>query len=748
MIVNSKQKIAGMHCASCAVNIEKTLSKIDGVKKVGVNYGTETAVLSFDDTLTSLENLSDAVAPLGYRFIFEKNSNLSQKQIKEIELKEMKNNIIILLPMALISVFVMGYDFLGRFNESYVMNEMAKTFFHHLLPIFSTYALFVVGVPFLKGVYNFIKFKKANMDTLVGLGTGAAFLYSFILSAFENTLKPFLNTEHNYYDVVIVVIFFISLGKYLEAKSKMKTNDAVEKLLNLSVKKAFIVRDGVEMEVKIEEVKVGDLVVIKPGEKVSVDGIVENGETYIDESMITGESKPMKKNLGSQVYCGTLNGSGVIRVVANSAGDSTLLRRIIKMVEEAEDSKAPIQSLADKISAVFVPTVLVLAFLSLVVWLVVGSRFYGFTSALYFGLSSFVGMLVIACPCALGLATPTAIIVGVGKGAKEGILVKDAATLEKLCKVNVVVMDKTGTLTKGEMSVEKEEVFSLSSDQALRIVASLEKNSSHPLARAILEYSNNKKTETATVDDFENVGGFGVKGKIKNKEYFVGNIAFVKKMNLILDEELIRQTSVGGLTPVVLFDEEKVLAAYFVGDSVKDGAKETVLGLKKMGIKVVMMTGDVKEVAEQVGKSVLVDEVVAEMLPEDKMKKIKDLRENNIVAMVGDGVNDAPALSLADVGIAMSTGTDVAISSSGLTLLNGDISKILKAFHLSRITMSGIKQNLFWAFIYNIIGIPLAGGWFYPIFGWLLNPVFAGIAMAFSSVSVVFNSLRLKNKKI
>lgn len=753
-----------MHCASCAGIIEKTFKKVEGVQSAEVNYGTEAAKVSFDEALVTPEALSKKIEPLGYSLILPTTDEMGMSQSehaehlglgqskkeKLAEIADMKWKVMTAIPLAIISIFIMGWDILAQFKVFVPPSYVLKEFFHHLLPIFATYMLVVVGKPYLLGVYRFLRFGKANMDTLIGLGTSVAFIYSFIVSAFEESLGPYLNVEYTYYDVTVVVITFIALGKYLEARSKIKTGDAIEKLLNLQAKTALVVRDGGEIEIPIDQVVVEDILIVKPGMKIPVDGIVTLGSSFIDESMITGEPMPVEKNLGGSVVAGTINTTGAFTFRATKVGSETLLAHIIKMVEDAQGSRAPIQALADKISSVFVPIVLVLAFLSLGAWLVIGTQYLGFAQALSFGLTSFVGILVIACPCALGLATPTAIIVGVGKGAREGILVKDAATLEKLHKVNVVVVDKTGTITKGKPElVSMTNHSTMSDDELVAIIASLEAKSEHPIAHAIAVYAKEQAIVLRDVSSFESIRGKGVKGVVDGTEYFAGNIKLITDLALSFDGEILQKETLEGKTPVILAEKNIVLGVIMVADSIKPEAIEAVKELHALGIRVMMLTGDNANTAQFISEQAGIDEVVSEVMPEDKLQKIKELQKQGmIVVMAGDGVNDAPALAQADVGIAMGTGTDVAIESAGITLLGGDISKLVKAIKLSKITMRGIKQNLFWAFIYNIIGIPLASGIFYPIFGWLLSPVFAGLAMAFSSVSVVGNSLRLKSKKI
>jgi Cu2+-exporting ATPase/Cu+-exporting ATPase len=758
-------KVKGMHCASCSSVIEKTFKKVDGVQSVEVNYGTETAKVAFDPTKTNPQHLSGKIEKLGYSLEIPQTAEEmgmsadehaahlgigQSKKEKLAEVADMRTKVFSAIPLAIFAAFVMGWDILAQYGVVTEMSYTIKEFFHHLLPLMATYVLFVVGKPYLLGFFRFLRYGKANMDTLIGIGTTAAFLYSFTITAFEEALRPFINVDYQYYDVTIVVITFIALGKYLEARSKIKTGDAIEKLLNLQAKTALVVRDDKEMEISINDVKHGDLIIIKPGAKIPVDGVIIEGESFVDESMVTGEPMPAQKKVGDSVVSGTINTNGSFTFKATKVGYETLLAQIIKMVEDSQGSRAPIQALADKISAVFVPIVLVIAFLAPGTWLIIGSQYLGFSQALSFGLVSFVGILVIACPCALGLATPTAIIVGVGKGAKEGILIKDAATLEKLHKVDTVVVDKTGTITKGKPTLVDIQNFSdLKDDELVSIIASLEKKSEHPIAHAIVSYAQENNIPTSESSGFAGIHGKGLKGSIKGTEYFVGNTKLVSDLNLLVDSTKLDEFTSQGKTPVILMTKEKVLGFVMVADEIKPESKQAVVDLHKLGIKVVMLTGDDEKTAKYIASLVGIDEVVAHVLPQDKLKKIQALQsQGKVVAMAGDGVNDAPALAQADVGIAMGTGTDVAIESAGITLLGGDLSKLVKAIRLSKITMRGIKQNLFWAFIYNIVGIPLAAGIFYPIFGWLLNPVFAGFAMAMSSVSVVSNSLRIKTKKI
>lgn len=728
--------VKGMHCASCAATIEKEFKKTEGVHEAYVNYGTEKAKLTFDRNKTNAEALSKKIEHLGYSLDLSADTSTmlsasemgmspnehaahtgigqSRRQKKE-EIDAMRQKVIRAVPLAILSAVVMIWEIITEMPI--ILSEILK----YLMPLAAGYVLFVIGKPYLLGVWRFVRYGRANMDTLIGIGTSVAFIYSLIVVFFNFELPT-------YYDVAIIVITFITLGKYLEARAKLKTGDAIEGLLNLQAKTALVEREGREMEIPISEVRHGDILIVKPGSKLPVDGVIIEGSSFIDESMVSGESMPVEKRVGDSVVGATLNTTGAFKFKATEVGSETLLAHIVKMVEEAQGSRAPIQALADKISAVFVPIVLAVATTSLVIWLLVGSA----TAALI----SFVGVLVIACPCALGLATPTAIIVGVGKGAREGILVKDAATLEKLHKVNVVVMDKTGTITVGKP------VLSGGNRELISILASLEQKSEHPIGSAIIEYAKSNNIGTRPVTDFQVIKGKGLKGEIATVTYFAGNKALIADLGIQFDSKELEEETSKGKTPVILATREKVLGIFSVADTVKEESIEAIRQLHKMGIKVVMLTGDHKKTAEAIAKEVGIDEVVAEVLPNHKLDKIKELQTQGfIVAMVGDGINDAPALAQADVGIAMATGTDVAIESAGITLLRGDILKLVKSIKLSKLTMRGIKQNLFWAFIYNIVGIPLAALA-------ILNPIFAGLAMAASSVSVVGNSLRIRSKEL
>jgi len=773
--------VKGMHCASCALTIQKTLQKSKGVISCEVNYGNEKAKIEFDPAATTVEELSTKIEPLGYslypqnanqvhvmpdgtamnnedhgRMEMDHSAHLGIGQSKKDKLKELeaqKQKVEFVIPITIAVFALMMWEIASLSFSWFPLFFLPHELFQMISLILSTVVLFWIGKDFLKEVVVFAKYRVANMYTLIGIGTLTAYIYSAIIVLFPPIRELLSLPNAAYFDVVIVVIGFVYLGKYLETSSKLRTGEAIEKLLNLQAKTALVEIDGKEVEIPIEQVKIGAILIVKPGSKIPVDGIIIEGKSTIDESMITGESMPIDKEINDNVIGGTINKQGAFKFKATKVGSDTLLSSIIKMVDEAQGSKAPIQGLADRISAVFVPTVLVLALVTLLSWLIIGSQFMPFNQALSLGLLCFVAVLVIACPCALGLATPTAIIVGTGKGAENGILIKNAESLEKLHKVTTIVTDKTGTITKGEPEVTDIQI--LNSDhfkneaEVLLVLASLEKNSEHPIAKAIIKKAMAEKIELIKVADFEIIEGKGLKGKVNNQEYFAGNLKLVQDLKLSLVETEVDKYTMQGKTPVVLASKTAVLAIIAVADTLKENAKQTIAELHKLGLKVVMLTGDNENTAKYIANLVGIDQVISETLPHDKSNRIKELQsKGDIVAMLGDGVNDAPALAQADIGIAMGTGTDVAIESSEITLLSGDISKVLQAIKLSKFTMRAIKQNLFWAFAYNIVGIPIAAGLLYPFFGILLNPIFAGLAMALSSVSVVTNSLRLKTVKI
>ena len=738
--------VKGMHCASCAAIITKKLSKVEGITEVNVNLATEKATLEFDKNALSAEAVNDVISKYGYTFSAEQTEErgnaLILKAKKEIELKEQLTKVRFALPVALLVFILMMWDIGSRFFAVIPHMPISMELFNIISMVIATYMVFWIGAPFLHGITMFLKSGAASMDTLIGIGTLTAYVYSAVVTLIPSVREMLQIPDYTYFDVTIVVIGFVLLGKYLEARSKMKTGEAIEKLIGLQAKSALVVRGGMEMEIPVEEVRTGDAVIIKPGGKLPVDGIITQGYSSLDESMVTGESIPVDKAVGDLVIGGTINKQGSCTFTATKVGSDTLLARIIRMVEDAQGSKAPIQNLADKIAGIFVPVVLVLALATFIIWLSAGTYFLGFSVALSFAISGLIGILVIACPCALGLATPTAIIVGIGKGAEYGILIRNAESLEKLSTVDTVVFDKTGTLTTGTPQVsniiplDKES----SSTSLLQLAASVENRSEHPLAQAIVDEAKKQQISLSNVTAFEALEGLGVSAVIDTVTVRVRKPVEAEK-NMFDVNRLQKEGK-----SVVLIEKNGIcLGLIALSDTVKEDAKIAVEALHKKGITVIMLTGDNRLAANFMARQVGIDEVISEVMPQEKANKIKELQvKGKKVVMAGDGINDAPALAQADVGIAMATGTDVAIESAGITLLKGDIKKVAQAITLSRATMRVIRQNLFWAFIYNIIGIPLAAGALYPFWGIFLNPVFSGLAMAGSSVSVVSNSLRLK----
>ena len=752
--------VKGMHCASCAAIISKKLSKVEGIKEVNVNLATEKAKLEFENDALSIEAVNDVISKYGYTFVAEQsekscalpaNSSTSGtlllKEEKQKELIEQLAKVQFALPIAILVFILMMWDTSSRFFAFIPNLPIPMELFNIISMAIATYMVFRIGAPFLHGITMYLQSGSASMDTLIGIGTLTAYVYSAIITLIPSIRMILQIPDYTYFDVTIVVIGFVLLGKYLEARSKLKTGEAIEKLIGLQAKSARVIREGKELDFPVEQVRTGDAVLVKPGEKLPVDGVMTEGYSSIDESMVTGESIPVDKKIGDQVIGGTINKQGSFTFTASYVGADTLLSRIIRMVEDAQGSKAPIQNIADKIAGVFVPVVLILAAATFIIWLTAGSLLLGFSVALSYGISGLIGILVIACPCALGLATPTAIIVGIGKGAEYGILIRNAESLEKLSTIDTVVFDKTGTLTTGNPQVTDivpvDQETGLTS--LLQMAASVESRSEHPLAQAIVDAAIKQQVKLMDITAFEALEGIGVSAVINS---FLIRVRKPVETETTLFPEVKRLQEEG--KTVVMVEKNGICTGLIaLSDTIKDDAKKTIDTLHKKGLKVIMLTGDNHLAANFMAKQVGIDEVIAGVLPQEKAIKIKELQaKGKKVAMAGDGINDAPALAQADVGIAMATGTDVAIESAGITLLKGDITKVAQAITLSRATMSVIRQNLFWAFIYNIIGIPLAAGVFYPFWGIFLNPVFSGLAMAGSSVSVVSNSLRLKTKKL
>jgi len=716
--------ISGMHCVSCAQNIETNLRKLKGVSGANVNFATENAMVEFNEKIVSEEKIHITIENLGYKAIkvYEEETKDREKEARDKEVRGIKISFIISLIFS-IPVFILSFPEI--FNIM-VLNQ------NIILLLLAAPVQFIVGYRFYKGTFFALKARSANMDTLVAVGTSAAYFYSALV-----TLVPNFG-NYVYFDTSAVLITFITFGKWLEAITKGKASESIKKLIGLQPKTATVIRNGEELQIPIKNVVVGDVIIVKPGQKIPVDGIVVNGSSSVDESMITGESIPIEKKKGDKVIGATMNKHGSFKFKATKIGKDMVLSQIIKLVEDAQGSKAPIQRLADKVSSYFVPAVIIIAIASFLFWFVSGQSFI-------FSLSIFISVLIIACPCALGLATPTAIMVGTGKGAENGILIKSAEALENAHKITTVVFDKTGTLTKGKPEVTDIISFGTSSNEVLKYAAIAEKGSEHPLAEAIINKARGMKIPDAK--SFKAIPGYGILAKY-NKSIIFGNRNLMKKYKISIDsfEEKISDLENQGKTVMILALNKKVTGLIAVADTLKEFSKEAVKKLHKMNKEVIMITGDNKRTADAIAKQLGIDYALAEVLPSDKEREIEKLqKDNKIVAMVGDGINDAPALARADIGIAIGAGTDVALETGQIVLMKNDLRDVITAIDLSNYTIRKIKQNLFWAFFYNSIGIPIAVGLLYPFTGFLLNPMVAGAAMAFSSVSVVSNSLLMRN---
>jgi Cu+-exporting ATPase len=732
--------IKGMHCASCVRLIERAVGKVAGVDKANVNLATEQLTVAFNQEECSPEKIASAVESAGYKAII--NENVEQDSQRQDKLKELENlKIKVITSLFLGGLIVWGsFPFLMNFSPYPLQNFWVQL-------VLGSIVQFWPGLEFYRAAIPAFKNRTANMDTLVAIGTTAAYLYSVAVTVFPNVFEGLGIEPMPYFDVAAVVIGLILLGRYFEAKAKLGTSDAIKKLLGLAPKTARVVRNNQEIDVPLSEVIVGDLVRVRPGEKIPVDGVIVEGQSSVDESMVTGESIPVDKNKGDTVIGATINKSGSFVFKASKIGSETMLSQIIKLVQEAQGSKAPIQRIADTISAYFVPIVIMLAIATFAVWYI-----FGPTPAFLFALLNSIAVLIIACPCAMGLATPTAIMVGTGRGAEKGILIKDAESLEIAHKVNTVIFDKTGTLTVGKPQVTDIVPFAKNKEKdIIQIASSLEKGSEHSLAEAILKKAESLNIDLIGTTSFKAIAGFGIEGKIKDKKYIFGNLKLMNKEDIQTTnlKKQVEELESQGKTVMILADTKNVLGLIAVADTLKDSAREGVKALQDKKIEVVMITGDNQRAAEAIAKQAGIKRVLAEVLPQDKEAEVRKIQnEGKIVAMVGDGINDAPALATANIGIAMGSGTDVAIEAAGITLVNKDLRSVAHAIELSKKTMRTIKMNLFWAFGYNIILIPVAMGILYPFGGILMNPIFASAAMAMSSISVVGNSLLLKKVRI
>jgi len=735
-LVKNTFPVKGMTCASCASSVESMLNHTEGVTNASVNFASNSVLVEYEKGL-NIENLQSSVESIGYELIVDAEDPAeAQEKLQQEHYKDVRNRTI------WSSILTLPVFILGMFFMDWVPGRWVSLMF--TIPI-----LIYFGRSYYINAFKQAKHRKANMDTLVALSTSIAFLYSLFTTLFPDFWLSRGMEPHVYYEAATVIITFISLGKLLEEKAKSNTSTAIKKLIGLQPKTLKAIIDGEEKIIPIESVQKGNIIIVRPGEKIPVDGKVISGTSYIDESMISGEPIPIAKSKDDQVFAGTVNQKGSFQFEAEKVGGETLLSQIIKMVQDAQGSKAPVQKLVDKIAGIFVPVVMLVSIATFIIWMVLGGE-----NAFTYALLNSVAVLVIACPCALGLATPTAIMVGVGKGAENNILIKDAESLELGHKVNAIILDKTGTITEGKPKVTNISwTDGVDQNAIMPVLLSIEAQSEHPLAEAVVDKLKADKVKSIELKEFDSITGKGVKAlDVYDKSYFVGNrklmnensIAIPKKVNS-LAEEWQKEAK----TVIFFADQEQVLSAIAIADMVKATSKSAISKLKNLGIDVYMLTGDNNETAAAVASEVGVTEFRGEFLPSDKANFIEDLqKKGKTVAMVGDGINDSHALAQSDVSIAMGHGSDIAMDVAKMTLITSDLESIPKALKLSSKTVNGIKQNLFWAFIYNVIGIPIAAGLLYPFNGFLLDPMIAGAAMAFSSVSVVLNSLRLKTSRI
>ncbi len=755
-----KFDVTGMTCSSCSSHVDKAVRKLEGVKDVNVNLLSNNMMVEYDEQVVNEDEIIKAVVEAGYgASIVGNKKEKKQEDYKDLQkenIKSMKKRLIIsicfLVPLMYIAMHHMLKEWFGL-----PVPQIIKDLFHgsqNSLIFGFTQFLLLLPIIYVNRNYFIVGFKRLfkgtpNMDSLIAMGSSAATIYGvfaiyMIGYGLGHNQMDLVNRYSSdiYFESAGTILTLITVGKYLETKSKGKTSDAISKLINLAPKTANVIRDGKEVELELEEIVSGDIIAIKPGGSIPVDGVIIEGTSNIDQSSITGESIPVQKTVGDNIVSGTINKNGYLKMKATKVGDDTTLSQIIKLVEEASNSKAPISKIADKVSSVFVPVVIAIAIITTIVWLLTGQSFE-------FALTMGIAVLVISCPCALGLATPVAIMVGNGKGAENGILIKSAESLELLHLVDTVVLDKTGTVTEGKPKVT-DIISKIDEKELLKIAGSLEKSSEHPLAEAILEKSKKENIELINVKDFEAVSGRGVKGKIDNKEYFGGNIAFMEENNINISDISSEKDKLlkDGKTVLYFSDESKIIGIIAVADPIKETSYQAIKELKKKNIELAMITGDNKVVAETIGNKLGIDKVIAEVLPQDKEKEVAKLQElGKKVAFVGDGINDSPAITKADVGIAIGSGTDIAIESADVVLIKNSLLDVATAISLSRSVIKNIKMNLFWAFFYNTIGIPVACGVFYPILGLKLNPMIGAAAMSFSSVCVVTNALRLRKFK-
>ncbi|MBO5433852.1 MAG: heavy metal translocating P-type ATPase [Clostridia bacterium] len=752
-----KFKVTGMTCAACQANVEKVACKLDGVESAQVNLLSEQLTVSFDDEKLTEQNIIDAVNNIGYgASLFNqksiKNGLKEQWQDRRSNEQEKESSMKKRLISSIAFLVVLMYVAMGHMLSiplPHFLHGTENAIVNALLQMLLTIPVMIINKKFFVSGFKGLIKRTANMDSLVALGSGASFIYGlfslFMMAhaAPRGDLEALVHFSHElYFESSAMILTLVTVGKYLETKSKRKTGDALGKLVELSPKTANVIKDGKEITVAAEDIKTGDEIIIRPGERIAVDGVLKSGNGYIDQSAVTGESLPVEKSVGDEIISATLNKNGTFTMTATKVGENTTLSQIIKLVDEAGSSKAPIARLADKVSGVFVPVVMAISLITFIIWLVTGAEF---STALSFGIT----VLVISCPCALGLATPVAIMVGTGKAAENGILIKSAAALENLGNVNKIVLDKTGTITSGEMTVSDIVVIdkSYNENEFLKICAAIESGSEHPLAEAVRKKSKEQSLLLPQSSDFEAVQGKGVKCLINGKKYLSGNPRFLSEENIEIAsiEKTVDELSKQGKTPLIFAEENNIIGIIAVSDTIRNDSIEAIKAFKAFGKTTVMLTGDNKNAAQYIAEKAGVDEVFAELLPADKESILRKLQENGEkVAFIGDGINDAPALTRADVGIAIGAGTDIAIDAADIVLIKSSLSDGAKAVELSKAVMKNIKMNLFWAFFYNTLGIPLAAGVLYPAFAIKLTPMIGSAAMSLSSVSVVTNALRLR----